>query len=191
MNPDQVLEIYKKTGALLEGHFQLTSGMHTDQYLQSALVLQHPQHAEALGAALAERFRETPVDLVVGPAMGGVILAHTTGRALGVRAFYTERKEGTLIFYRGFQVRPGERVLVVEDVVTTGGSARETAEVIRAHQGRVVGVGAIVDRSGGAVRFDVPYQSLLVLTVPGYRPADCPLCRKGIAVVTPGSRGLS
>lgn len=190
MNSDQVLQLYKETGALLEGHFQLTSGMHTDQYLQSALVLQHPQHTEALGVALAERFRDAAVDLVVGPAMGGVILAHTTGRALGVRAVYTERKEGKLIFYRGFQVRPGEKVLVVEDVVTTGGSARETAEVVQAHQGRVVGVGSLVDRSGGSVRFDVPYRSLLVLTVPSYPPADCPLCRKGIALVVPGSRGL-
>jgi orotate phosphoribosyltransferase len=185
-----ILEIYKETGGLKTGHFQLTSGLHTDCYLQSALVLQYPEHAVQIGAEIAGRFRNANVDVVVGPAVGGIIISHVVGKALGTRSIYAERKEGKLIFYRGFEVKPKEKVLVVEDVVTTGGSVRETIEVVERYRGGVVGIGSIVERSAGKVRFDVPYHPLLVIEALSYPPEECPLCKKGEKITTPGSRGL-
>ena len=187
---EDILEIYKKTGGLRTGHFQLTSGLHTASYLQSALVLQYPEHAVRIGEEIARRFHNERVEVVVGPAVGGIIISHTVGKALGARSIYVERKGGKLIFYRGFTIKPKERALIVEDVVTTGGSVQETIDVVEKYGAEVVGVGSIVERSGGKVRFPVPYHPLLVITAPSYPPASCPQCKKGEAVIIPGSRGL-
>jgi len=185
-----VLAVYRETGALRNGHFQLTSGLHTDSYLQSALVLQYPEYAVRIGEELADHFRNQKVDVVVGPAVGGIIISHVVGKALGVRSIYTERKGDKLIFYRGFEIKPKERALIVEDVVTTGGSVRETMEVVEQYGGTVVGIGSIVERSGGKVSFNVPYHALLVINTPSYPKEKCPLCARGEKVTIPGSRGL-
>jgi orotate phosphoribosyltransferase len=187
---DQVLNIFKETGALLEGHFQLTSGLHSARYLQCALVLQHPVHAEFIGRALAARFSEDRVDVVVAPAVGGIIVAHETARAIGARALFTERDGGVMTLRRGFRLTRGERVLVVEDVVTTGGSTRETIEAVVNADGVVIGAGSMVDRSGGSVGVGVRRQSLLTLEVPSWAPAECPLCSEGVPPSKPGSREL-
>ena len=183
-----LLLIFQETGALLEGHFQLTSGLHSPRYLQCALVLQHPVHAEWVGRAMASRFSGQRIDLVAAPAIGGIIVAHEVARALGVRALFTEREAGVMTLRRGFRINPGERVVVVEDVVTTGGSTRETMDAVTRAGGLVVGAGSVVDRSGGAAEVGVPRAALLTLDVPTYQPADCPLCRGGSPAVKPGSR---
>jgi orotate phosphoribosyltransferase len=187
---EQLLKLFQQTGALLEGHFQLTSGLHSPRYLQCALVLQYPEHAERVGRALAGYFKDQGIDLVIAPAVGGIIVAHETARALGVRALFTEREAGVMTLRRGFSLRQGERVLVVEDVVTTGGSTRETIEVVKNAGGLVMGAGSIVDRSGGAVDLGVRRHSILVLDVPVYDPSECPLCKQGTAATKPGSREL-
>jgi orotate phosphoribosyltransferase len=184
----QLLSIFQQTGALLEGHFQLTSGLHSPRYLQCALILQHPAHAEWIGRELAARFAGETVGAVVAPAIGGIIVAHETARALGSRALFTERESGVMTLRRGFRLDAGERVLVVEDVVTTGGSTRETIEAVKRAGGVVVGAGSVVDRSGGAVALGIRRVSLLKLDVPAYDPKDCPLCKQGIPAVKPGSR---
>ena len=184
----QLLSIFERTGALLEGHFQLTSGLHSPRYLQCALILQHPQHAELVGRLLAARFGGEQISAVVAPAIGGIIVAHETARALGVRALFTEREAGTMTLRRGFRIEEGERVLVVEDVVTTGGSTRETIDAVTRAGGLVVGAGSIVDRSGGNVNLGVPRAALLTLNVPAYDPAQCPLCENGTPAIKPGSR---
>jgi orotate phosphoribosyltransferase len=188
MTRDALLDLYRTSGALLEGHFRLTSGLHSSGYLQCALVLQHPPHAEALGRAIAERVRELRPAVVLSPALGGLIIGHEVARALGVRAIFAERQDGKLALRRGFALGPGERVLVVEDVMTTGGSTRETIDVARAAGGQVVGTASIVDRSGGTIAFDVPFAALLQIALPTYDPDKCPLCAAGLAVVKPGSR---
>src|SRR5437762_8096769 len=149
MTRDELLDLFRRSGALLEGHFRLSSGLHSSEYLQSALVLQHPQHAETLGRAIGERTRDLRPTVVLSPALGGIVIGQEVGRALGVRAIFAERQDGTLTLRRGFALTPGERVLVVEDVVTTGGSTRETIEVARAAGATVVAAAAIIDRSGG------------------------------------------
>ena len=188
-NEEYLLSVFEKTGALLDGHFQLTSGLHSSRYLQCALVLQHPEHAEFVGRALAEKFADDRVDVVAAPAIGGIIVAHETARAIGARALFTERESGVMTLRRGFRLSRGERVLVVEDVVTTGGSTRETIEAVIEGDGVVIGAGSMVDRSGGAVDIGVRRQSLLTLDVPAYDPAECPLCKEGVPPVKPGSRG--
>ncbi len=190
MTPEQVLDIYKKTGALLAGHFLLSSGLHSEQYLQSALVLQQPDVASTLCAALAEHFKHSNIEVVIAPALGGVFVSHETARALRVRALFAERVNGELTLRRGFTIAPGERVLVVEDVITTGKSTRETIEVVKKAGGVVVAAGSLVDRSGGKADIGVPYKSLVTLNVPTYAPGDCPLCKAGSTPVKPGSRGL-
>src|SRR5262252_5581255 len=157
MTRDELLDLFRKSGALLDGHFRLTSGLHSPGYLQCALVLQHPQHAEALGRAIAERTRDLRPTVVLSPALGGVIIGHEVGRALGVRAIFAERQDGALTLRRGFMLSETDRVLVIEDVLTTGGSTRETMQVAAAAGGHVVGAAAIVDRSGGTTRFEVPF----------------------------------
>jgi orotate phosphoribosyltransferase len=184
----QLLAIFQETGALLEGHFQLTSGLHSPRYLQCALVLQFPEHAEWVGRVLASRFSSEQIDSVVAPAIGGIIVAHETARALNVRALFTEREGGVMILRRGFHLHSGEQVLVVEDVITTGGSTRETIAAATEAGGVVVGAASIVDRSGGTVDVGVRRESLLTLDVPAYNPAECPLCRNGVPSMKPGSR---
>ena len=188
MSPEHVIERFRRSGALLEGHFRLTSGLHSPGYLQCALVLQHPADAEALGAAIAERVRNLGIQAVLSPALGGIVIGQEVGRALGVRALFAERQDGALTLRRGFVLSPGERVLVVEDVVTTGGSTRETIAVARAAGATVVGAASIIDRDGGRQALDVPHVALATVTLPTYQPDDCPLCRAGSPVVKPGSR---
>src|SRR5918993_2505664 len=188
MTEAEVLTIFRQSGALLEGHFRLSSGLHSPGYLQCALVLQHPRLAEALGAALGNLVRPLGAVTVLSPALGGIVIGQEVGRALGVRAIFAERQEGMLTLRRGFALDPGERVLVVEDVVTTGGSTRETMDVARAAGAIVVGACAIVDRSGGKQGLDVPFHALLPMEVKAYKEEECPLCKQGLPVVKPGSR---
>ena len=185
---DAVLARFRRAGALLEGHFRLTSGLHSSGYLQCALVLQHPREAEALGEALAQRVQGLGVQVVLSPALGGIVIGQEVARALGVRAMFAERQDGQLTLRRGFAFERGERVVVVEDVVTTGGSTRETIDVARRAGAQVVGAGSIIDRSGGAQRIDVPFHALAVVSLPAYDPEACPLCLAGVPVVKPGSR---
>jgi orotate phosphoribosyltransferase len=187
MTRDELLDLYRRSGALLEGHFRLTSGLHSSGYLQCALVLQHPRHAEALGRAIAERTRDLRATVVLSPALGGVVIGHEVARALGVRAIFAERQDGALMLRRGFVVGESDRILVVEDVLTTGGSTRETMQVATAAGGQVVGAASIVNRSTGTP-LDVPYVALLDLALPVYEPDTCPLCAQGLPVVKPGSR---
>ena len=191
MTRDELLDLYRRSGALLEGHFRLTSGLHSPGYLQCALVLQHPHHAEALGRAIADRARDLRATVVLSPALGGVVIGQEVGRALGVRAIFAERQDRTLVLRRGFTIAPADRVLVVEDVMTTGGSTRETIEVAKAAGGQVAGTASIVDRSGGTIRFDVPFISLLEIAFPTYAPESCPLCAQGLPVAKPGSRPVA
>jgi orotate phosphoribosyltransferase len=192
MNPDDVLSIFKETGALLEGHFLLTSGLHSDQYFQCAKVLQHPRHCEALCRVIAEHFRAGHIDVVIAPAMGGIVVGQEVGRHLGVRTIFAERKDGAMQIRRGFEIGKGERVLVCEDVVTTGGSVNEVIRLVLERQGVLAGVACIVDRSGGAVRFEgapEPLVPVLRMNAVTYKPEACPLCAQGIPAVKPGSRG--
>lgn len=185
---EDILNLFRRVGALLEGHFRLTSGLHSPGYLQCALVLQHPREAEACGAGIAERVRNLAPTVVLSPALGGIVIGHEVARALGVRAVFAERQDGTLTLRRGFSLDASDRVLVVEDVVTTGGSTRETIEVARAAGARVVGAAAIIDRSGGSQNLDVPFHALATVSLPTYQPDACPLCARGEPVVKPGSR---
>jgi len=182
--------MFRQSGALLEGHFRLTSGLHSPGYLQCALVLQHPRHAEALGAALGNLVRPLGAAAVLSPALGGIVIGQEVGRALGIRAIFAERQDGALTLRRGFTLDAGERVLVVEDVVTTGGSTRETMDVARAAGAIVVGACAVVDRSGGKQALDVPFHALLPMDVKTFAPEACPLCQQGVPVVKPGSRAV-
>jgi orotate phosphoribosyltransferase len=188
MGEEQVLKIFRDHAALLEGHFVLSSGLHSDRYLQCALVLQDPRIAEQLCAELAGKLRHLGPTVVAAPALGGVIVSHEVARALGVRALFTERQEGVVSLRRGFSVKAGEPVLVVEDVITTGGSTRETMACVEQAGGKVVGVGALIDRSGGSVELGVPMASLVTLKVQNYKPAECPLCKSGPPATKPGSR---
>jgi orotate phosphoribosyltransferase len=189
MEQDEAIALFRRAGALLDGHFRLSSGLHSSGYLQSALVLQHPADAEALGFALASRFRDVRPTVVLSPALGGLIIGHEVARALGVRALFAERAGGAdLGLRRGFSLDAADRVLVVEDVFTTGRSTRETIAVARASGAGVVGAAAIVDRSGGVLDFDVPCATVIQLALPAYDEASCPLCAQGVPIVKPGSR---
>jgi orotate phosphoribosyltransferase len=188
MTRDELLDLFRRSGALLEGHFRLTSGLHSSGYLQSALVLQHPHLADAIGRALADRVRDLGASVVLSPALGGIVIGQEVGRALGVRAIFAERLDGVLTLRRGFTLGETDRVLIVEDVLTTGGSTRETMKVAAAAGGRVVGAASIVDRSAGSARLDVPFRALLDVDLPNFQPDACPLCAKGLPVVKPGSR---
>jgi orotate phosphoribosyltransferase len=188
MDSSSVLDLFRRSGALLEGHFRLSSGLHSTGYLQCALVLQEPRDAERLGRALAGQLRHLDIQAVLSPAMGGIIIGHEVARALGVRAIFAERQEGKLTLRRGFALRPGERVLIVEDVLTTGLSTRETIEVARAAGAEVAGAAAIINRSGGDPGLGVPFAALAHHALPTYEPAVCPLCAEGTPVVKPGSR---
>jgi orotate phosphoribosyltransferase len=201
MTRDDLLDLYRRSGALLEGHFRLTSGLHSPGYLQCALVLQYPQHAEALGRAIADRVRDLRATVVLSPALGGVVIGHEVGRALGVRAIFAERQDGVLTLRRGFIIGEQDRVLVVEDVLTTGGSTRETMLVATAAGGQVIGAASIVDRrpstgagqahDARATDLGVPFVTLLNVDLPTYEPDLCPLCAQGLPVVKPGSRPVA
>ena len=188
-----ILDILHETGAYLRGHFRLTSGLHSPEYVQCALVLQHPKYAERLGAQLAQALRRLTardvVPVVSAPALGGLIVGHEVARALGARFVFAERDSaGNMAIRRGFSIQPGEAAIVVEDVITTGKSTREVVEVLVKAGAEVVGAGSIIDRSGGQADIGVPRVALLTLNVVAYLPEDCPLCKQGIPVVKPGSR---
>ncbi|MCD6550723.1 orotate phosphoribosyltransferase [Thermotoga sp.] len=183
-------EILEKTGALLEGHFILSSGKHSSRYVQCARLFEFPEYGDIVGEKLAELLKKYDVETVAGPAMGGVILSYVVARYLKARSLFAERENGVMKLRRGFSVRSGERVAVVEDVVTTGGSVKEVIELLKSSGADVVCVGSIIDRSGGKVDFGVPFESLLRLELPVYEPEECPLCKRGIPAEKPGSRGL-
>jgi len=192
---DTILGIFKKHGAYLSGHFKLTSGLHSNSYMQCALVLQYPSTASGLSELLIGKLQsdipDFKADVVIGPAMGGVILAQELARVIGCRALFMERVEGKFTLRRGFSVEKGEKILLSEDVVTTGGSVREVADVLTAEGYDVVGICSLVDRSGGKARFTVPFVPLMSLAIPTWEPSDCPLCREGVPIYTPGSKGTS
>jgi orotate phosphoribosyltransferase len=189
---EAVLQVFNETGAYLRGHFRLTSGLHSREYLQCALVLQHPQHAERLGALLAAALKTLgigEVRVVASPALGGVVIGHEVARAFGARAIFTERDpEGKMVLRRGFTIESGEPAVVIEDVVTTGGSTREVVETLRAAGANVLAAGSIIDRSAGHAEVGAPRVSLATLNVVNYPPDNCPLCQQGIPVTKPGSR---
>ena len=188
MKPEEVINEFKKTDALLEGHFRLTSGLHSTVYLQCARVLQFPEKAEQFGRAIADHFAGENIQLVASPAIGGLIIGHEVARALGARFIWTEREDCKMTLRRGFNVNPGERTVVVEDVITTGGSTKETIDCLREAGANVVGAASIIDRSGGAVEVGVPRVSLASLKVSAVEPSDCDACKQGAPVVKPGSR---
>lgn len=185
---EDVLRRLRATEALLEGHFLLTSGLHSAGYVQCAKVLQYPQHAEVMGVGIADRVRHLSVEVVMSPAIGGIVLGQEVARALGVRAIFAEREHGKMTLRRGFGLTPGERVLVVEDVTTTGGSVREVIEVAQAHGGNLVAAAAILDRSDGTATFPAPFYALATLQIQTYDADVCPLCQQGSAPIKPGSR---
>jgi orotate phosphoribosyltransferase len=189
VNQTEVLERFKRTGALFEGHFILTSGLHSTQYLQCALVLQHPSEAEAFGRAIARNFQGQAIETVAAPAIGGLIIGYEVARAVGAKFIWTERdREGRMTLRRGFSVRGGESILVVEDVITTGGSTRETIKALRSAGARIIGAASIIDRSGGHSDVGVPRIALATLTAPAFAPHVCSLCARGIPATKPGSR---
>jgi len=188
MTGKEVLDIFKKECALLEGHFKLSSGLHSGKYLQCALVLQHPSIAEKLAKEIAKRFEKDDIGFVVGPALGGVTLAYEVARSLGVRGLFTERQDGKMCLRRGFSVKKGEKALVVEDVVTTGGSTKEVIDVVETLGARVVGVASVIDRSCGAATFNVKFEPLARIKVDTFEEKACPLCKSNIPVTKPGSR---
>jgi orotate phosphoribosyltransferase len=193
LDEKQVLDLFRSSGAMLEGHFELSSGLHSDRYFQCALILEDPRRAEKLAQALAAKIRARdpkPFDLVIGPALGAVVWAHEMARALGSRCQFTERTEGKMGLRRGFRVEPGERVLVVEDVITTGGSAREVIEVLKSYDVPTAAVGGIVNRSGGNpfAKDGLELSTLTAVQVNSWKPEECPLCKAGGKAIKPGSR---
>lgn len=192
---EHILEMFRESGALLEGHFRLTSGLHSNQYFQCAKVLQYPKYCETLCGAIAAHFRDAGIDAVVAPALGGIVVGQEVGRQLQVRTMFAERSDGIMQLRRGFGMTPGERVLVCEDVVTTGGSVNEVIGIVRRGGAIVAGAASLVDRSGGSVQFDVGpggrQYAVMTMKVTAFAPEHCPLCREGVPIVKPGSRGNS
>ena len=194
MSSAVALEILRDNSAYFEGHFKLASGLHSDRYIQCARALQHPGPASELGAMLADKAREAvngKIDVVVGPAMGGIIVAHELGRALGVRAVFMERVKGEFTLRRGFEIGENENVLLCEDVVTTGGSVRKVQNILEKTGRNVLAIAAIADRSGGDARFTVPFVPLVNLEIAAWKPEECPLCQNNVELTVPGSGGLS
>ncbi len=190
MTEKEVEDLLIETSAIMEGHFLLTSGLHSPRYVEKFNVLQKPVYTEKLCKAMAEKFKDANIETVVGPVTGGILLAHETGKALGTRAIFTERENGKMTFRRGFTLHEGERVLIVEDIVTTGGSIREVIDVVKAHGGIPVAVSMLVDRSGGKATFgDVPSTALLHMDVQTYKPEECPLCKAGVPMTKRGRTG--
>ncbi|MDL2236677.1 orotate phosphoribosyltransferase [Christensenellaceae bacterium OttesenSCG-928-K19] len=188
LSREEIITIFKDKEVMLEGHFLLTSGKHSDKYMQCAKLFQYADVSERICKQLADQFREEEIDLVAGPAIGGIIMAYEMGRQLGVKNVFAERENGKMTFRRGFDIPEGANVLVTEDVVTTGGSVKEVVELIQKLGGKVVGVGSVVDRSNGKVNFGVPFRSVLSMEVVSFEPDECPLCKEGIPAIKPGSR---
>jgi len=189
---EEVMKKFEEAGAIQKGHFKLTSGVHSDTYIQCAQIMQYPEFMHNLCSELGKKFRGDDIDVIVGPAIGGIIMAHVMARVLGpwVRAIFTERENSKMTLRRSFEIKEGEKVLVVEDVTTTGSSVREVIDIVNSRQGKVVGVGVLIDRSGGKVDFGIKTEKLLTVDIKTYLPEECPLCKKGIPVVKPGSREL-
>jgi len=189
---EEIMKKFEEAGAIQKGHFKLTSGVHSDTYIQCAQIMQHPGFMHNLCSELGRKFRGDDIDVIVGPAIGGIIMAHVMARVLGpwVRAIFTERENGKMTLRRSFEIKEGEKVLVVEDVTTTGSSVREVIDIVKSRQGKVVGVGVLIDRSGGEVDFGIKTEKLLTVDIKTYLPEECPLCKKGIPAVKPGSREL-
>ncbi|MEA3454774.1 MAG: orotate phosphoribosyltransferase [Candidatus Caldatribacteriota bacterium] len=192
MKTEEVMKKFEEAGAIQKGHFKLTSGVHSDTYIQCAQIMQHPEFMHNLCSELGKKFRGDDIDVIVGPAIGGIIMAHVMARVLGpwVRAIFTERENGKMTLRRSFEIKEGEKVLVVEDVTTTGSSVREVIDIVKLRKGKVVGVGVLIDRSGGEVDFGIKTEKLLTVDIKTYLPEECPLCKKGIPVIKPGSREL-
>lgn len=189
MNQSEILHHLSNTGALLRGHFLLRSGLHSDQYFQGALLLQHTLLASELCAALASHWQESDIDLVLSPAIGGIIVGQELGRALKTKAIFAEKDgDSALLLRRGFQIQPGQRVLIGEDVVTKGGRVQQAIDLVRSHGGVPIGVATLIDRSAGLVDFGIPYRSLMQLELPTYKPEECPMCRQGMPIDKPGSK---
>jgi len=189
MHEAVVLQYLSETGALLEGHFLLRSGLHSERYFQAALVLQHTVIAAKLCAAMAEAWEGQNIETVISPAIGGILVGQEIGRCLGVKAIFAEKDEqSNLLLRRGFTLKPGERVLVAEDVITKGGRVQQTLDLVRAQGAIPVGIAAMVDRSAGGVDFGIPFRSLVKLNLPTFEPTQCPLCQKGIPIDKPGSK---
>lgn len=188
MTKEQIIKLFKDLDVLQTGHFKLTSGRHSDKYLQCAKLMQHPTHTEEICQQLAKKFKSQNIQTVIGPAIGGIVLSYEMARALGVRTIFAERENGKMTLRRGFSIEPGEKVLVVEDVVTTGGSVKEVISLAKSLGADVVGAAALVDRSGGKIDFGVPTHYLLELQVKSYLPEQCPLCKKRTPITKPGSR---
>ncbi|KAE9636320.1 orotate phosphoribosyltransferase [Defluviitalea raffinosedens] len=192
LNKDRVLEILRETGVLLEGHFLLTSGRHSNQYMQCAKILQYPNYAEEIAKGLAEEFKEDAIDIVVGPAMGGIIIAYELARQLNAKNLFAERENGKMVLRRGFSIPKGARVLVAEDVVTTGGSVFEVIDIVKEQGGEVAGVAVLVDRSNGSVEFGAKLRAALTADIISYEAEECPLCKEGkLPLVKPGSRNIN
>ncbi|MDR0932696.1 MAG: orotate phosphoribosyltransferase [Victivallales bacterium] len=188
MTEQEIIKILEDSGALLTGHFQLRSGLHSNRFFQAALLLQYPDKAETVCRYLSEQFRDQKIDTVISPAVGGLIVGQEVARALKVRAIFADKEDGQLVLKRGFSIKPGEKVLVAEDVVTKGGRVQQTVDLVRALGGEVVGIAVIVDRSGGDAQFDVPFKSALKLTLPTFEPTECPLCKSNTPLDRPGSK---
>ena len=191
INRERVIEILEKTGALKKGHFLLTSGRHSDQYMQCAQVFQYPEYAGEICKGLAEEFKDDNVEIVIGPATGGIIMAYEMARQLGALAMFAEREEGKMVLRRGFSIPKGARVLVSEDVITTGGSVREVIELVEELGGILLGVVVLVDRSNGKIEFGAKLEAALSLEVISYEESECPICGEGnISLEKPGSRAM-
>ncbi len=192
INKEEIMRRLEEAGAIQKGHFKLTSGVHSDAYIQCAQIMQYPEFIHNLCSELGKKFKGTEVDVIVGPAIGAIIMAHVMAMVLGpwVRAIFTERENGKMTLRRSFEIKKGEKVLVVEDITTTGSSVREVINIVKSRQAEVVGVGALIDRSGGKVDFGVRYEKLVTIKMNTYEPDDCPLCKNKIPITKPGSRNL-
>ncbi|MBU3941634.1 MAG: orotate phosphoribosyltransferase [Nanoarchaeota archaeon] len=192
MNKEEIMRRFEEAGAIQKGHFKLTSGVHSDSYIQCSQVMQYPEFIHNLCSELGKKFKGSDIDVIIGPAMGAIIMAHVMAMVLGpwVRAIFTERENGKMTLRRSFEIKKGEKVLVVEDITTTGSSAREVIDIVKSRQAEVVGVGALIDRSGGKVDFGIRYEKLLTIKMNTYEPDNCPLCKNKIPITKPGSRGL-
>jgi len=188
MKRKEIEKILKETGVIQEGHFVLTSGRHANIYMQCAKVLQYPEHASKLAAEIAEKWKDTEIDVVIGPALGGVVLSYAAAEKIGVRSVFSERKNGSMQLRRGFDIKEGEKVLIVEDVVTTGGSVKEVIELMEEKKADIIGISSIIDRSSGNADFKYQFKPLLRVDIKSYKANECELCRKGIPVTRPGSR---